>query len=286
MSTIFEKTINTKNHKNYRFNIEQFNSAMELAQVSKTREITDSYFNDKTRAGEVSKIWDGVESYEQAMEFLANGHQETVDRMKEKIKVNVAGQTKRFRFQNNIQGFTPIVPLALQGAPNCMVDMRMTQIKAKVVDVYYDMTCSCATDSEDIIKAGNQILSAIMEMEAQGYRFNLYAVQSYTGSEDADMVVIKVKSSTQPIDLKRISFPLCHTGFFRVVGFDWYSRFPKGTYRSGYGHALKFEFSGNELEECAKEVFGKNSIYFSAQKVISESDGYVKGVLTNESNNR
>lgn len=284
MSTIIEKTISTSGHKKYKVNVEQFSSAMEVAMTCENREITDSQFDDQ-KTEKIDKSWSGVRSYEEALELLRNGHQETVDTLKQKIKVNLGAQKKRFQFQNQPQGFSPIVPLALKGVPNCMIDMKMVPMKSKVVDVYYDMTCSCSTDSEDIINAGRKILSAIMMMEAQGYRFNLYAVQTYSGSRDADMLVVKVKSATQPLDLKRISFPLCHTGFFRVVGFDWYSRFPKGKYRGGYGNTLKFEFKNKgELDEFAEQMFGKNAVFFSAQKIVKEDEQYIKEVLTNGSN--
>lgn len=283
MSTMFEKVVNTSRRKNYKFTVEQFNSAMEVAKTCKEREITNSRFENKQ--DERFGRWEGVKTYDEALEYLRNGHQETVDRMKEKIKVNVSGQTKRFRFQNSPQGFNPIVPLALKGVPNCMIDMRMVPIKSKVIDVYYDMTCASGIDSDDIIEAGRKILTTIYELEAQGYRFNLYAVQTYTDSNDADMLVIKVKSSTQPVDLKRISFPLCHTAFFRVIGFDWYSRFPKGKYRSGYGCALKYQFE-SETEECAKQLFGRNAVFFAAASVVRNNEEYIKGVLTNESNDR
>ena len=281
MSVIYKKIINTNTHKDYKFNIELFNSAFEMARVDKEREITNTRFRDARR--NIDRSWTGIEDFEQAMEFLRNGHQETVDKLKQKI--NLTGQSKRFNFQNNPQGFAPIVPLALKGVPNCMVDMTMKPIKAKVIDIYYDMTCSSYVESDDIIKAGREMLKAIYELEAQGYRFNLYSVQSYSDRGGSDMVIIKIKSATQPVDLKRISFPICHTGFFRVIGFDWYSRFPNGTYRMCYGHSIKNEFY-EELNDVAKQLFGKNSVYFSAQKIIDEDDNYIKNVLLNKDNNK
>lgn len=283
MSKFIQKTINTSEHKNYKVNIEYYDSAMEVAKDCDTRPITNSSFDDKRQKH--FSDWDGVESYEQALDFLKNGHQETVESMRNQFKANISGQRKRFSFQNAPQGFSPIVPLALKGVPNCMIDMQMTQIKAKVLDIYYDMTCSYSTDSNDIIKAGQKILGTIMELEAQGYRFNLYAVQSYSGSRDADVLIVKIKSSTQPIDLKRISFPLCHTAFFRVIGFDWYSKTPHGKFRSAYGHATGYEFK-HELKEFAEQTFGKNATYFTATKIIAEDKEYIKGVLTNDKNNK
>ena len=186
---------------------------------------------------------------------------------------------KRISFQNNIVGASPIVPLALKGVPNCMVDMKMKPIKCKVIDVYYDMTCSCGTNSDDIIKNGQKMLGAILDLEHQGYRFNLYAIQTYSDTKSVDLLAVKIKSSNQPLDLRRMSFPLTHTAFFRVIGFDWYSKFPKGTYRGGYGCALGYELSNSEIKEFSRAMFGDNAVYFVGKNILHNDEEYIKEVL-------
>lgn len=252
---------------------------MEVVDKCRSREMTSSSFDNirEKRFGS----WEGVKSYDEAMGLMKNGYQPTVESMRGVFKANKVGASKRFSFQNNLQGFAPIVPLALKGVPNSMLDMQMRPIKAKVIDVYYDMTASCGTDSDAIIKAGQNILGAIIELETQGYRFNLYACQSYSETKSCDMLVVKVKDATQPIDLKRISFPLTHTAFFRVIGFDWYSRVPGGKYRSAYGKAIAYELDEQKLKQTAEQLFGKNCIYFSAAKILKKNKDHIREVLTN-----
>ena len=100
------------------------------------------------------------------------------------------------------------------------------------------------------------------------------------------MLKIKVKDSAQPIDLKRMSFPLTHTGFFRVIGFDWYSKCPDAKYISCYGHSLDNDFSNETMQKTAKEIFGNNAVWFGCTKIIKESDKYVKEVLENAGNKK
>lgn len=267
----------------YKIMCETYNSAWEVVNDCKKRSITNSSFEDMQRKS--IGDWEGVESYEQALEFLKNGYQPIVDKLKEGIKINLQGDGKRISFHNDIVGYAPIVPLAVLGVPNSMINSTMKKIKAKVVDVYYDMTCSCETDSDDIIKYGTQTLAAIIKLEQSGYRFNLYAIQSYSNSESADMLCVKVKDASQPIDLKRCSFPLMHTGFFRVIGFDWYSKTPKGKPRLGYGYAMAYEKKiKDKLSEMFKEMFGSNAVYISAtqiQKLGDEAEKHLKEVLSN-----
>ena len=279
MSTLFEKTISTKQHKKYRVNVERYNSAMEVVEHCKTRQITNSEIQDKSK--EAFGSWEGVKTYEEALDLLKNGYQPTVDNLKDTLKANKTGNAKRISFANDIQGFAPIVPLALKGIPQSMVNMTMKPIKAKVIDVYYDMTCSAITSSQEIIENGQKLLGTIIALEHQGYKFNLYAVQTYCSDKNADMLIVKVKDSSKPIDLKRISFPLTHTAFFRVIGFDWYSRTPKGTYRCNYGRAMSYVFeSQSERNEFAKQMFGDNAVLLNGN-IIRTDEEHLKGVLTN-----
>lgn len=277
MSTIIEKKIKTSGH-NMQVRAEFYDSAIDVYEDCRRRKITDSNFTNMERKDMGS--FEGVKNYDEALKYLRNGYQPTVNKLREKLNIKDPGQ-KRISFQNNIVGATPIVPLALKGVPNCMVDMKMKQIKCKVIDIYYDMTCSCGTDSDDIIKNGQKMLGAILDLEHQGYRFNLYAIQTYSDTNSVDLLTVKIKSSNQPLDLRRMSFPLTHTAFFRVIGFDWYSKFPKGKYRSCYGHGLGYELSNNEMKEFSSKMFGDNAIYFAGKNILHQDEEYIKEVLKN-----
>ena len=276
MSTVIHKKVNTKHHKNYKVTIEQYNSAMEVANLCDKRPMTSSSFDDmrNTRIRE----WHGVKSYDEAIQFLHDGYQPIVENLKSGTKLKAMGTQKRIQFQNEIQGFAPIVPLAMMGVPNSMINTHIKPIKRKVLNVYYDMTASCGTKAKEIIEAGNKLAGAILELEQQGYKFNLYAVQSYSDVQDADMLVVKIKSSDKPIDLRRMSFPLCHVGFFRVIGFDWYSKFPEARYRSAYGRSMSSTFD-SEYNEAIKQLFGDSAIAISAQKMIYSDKNHIKEVL-------
>lgn len=270
------------------FVIESYNSSADVVHDCKTRRITSNRFcdmQDGTLGGHSTK-WCGVDSYEQALQFLEEGYQPTVEKLNTGIKANLQGNGKRISFHNNIVGYAPIVPLAILGVPNSMINSCMKPIKAKVIDLYYNMTANCDTKSRDIIDAGVKLLSAVVSLEQQGYRFNIYAVQTYYERDKCYMLKVKVKDSAQPIDLKRISFPLTHTGFFRVIGFDWYSKCPEAEYISGYGYSLDYDFNNEKMQKTAKEIFGDNAVWFGCVKVIKEKEEYVKEVLINAGNKK
>lgn len=282
MSIITEKNYN-KNGKQYRVMVERYENTQQMVNDLRTRSITDRSFEDKSKGS--FGTWEGVKTYDECLDYLANGYQPSVDKLKDSVKPAVKGESKRISFKNNVAGANPIVPLALIGVPNCMQYTYIKPIKAKVIDVYYDVACAWNVKSCDIIKAGQMLLATILRLEQQGYKFNLYAVQSYSDSEDCDMLCIKVKSSNQPIDLKRMSYTLTHTSFFRVLGFDWYSRTPKGKYRDAYGHNItsEFDYDGKRTSEFTQQIFGKNSVYLSAmimnKKFKSSKDQYINQMI-------
>lgn len=276
MSTI--RDIKSSNRNISKFHIEFFESADEVVRTCTERKITDSLFHDYSKE-ELRQRWHGVKTYAEALEMMRTGYQPTVDSMKNIFKAN-AGESKRFKFQNNIQGFAPIVPLALKGVPNSMLDMQMKPIKAKVLDIYYNIAVSCSMTPEQLISAGQKILGTIIELEQQGYRFNLYAIQAYARG-DCDMLVVKLKSANQPLDLKRVSFPLTHPAFFRVIGFDWYSKCPGAKYRCGYGSPLSMQIDSNDMPKLAKELFGNNALLFNGQDIIYKDKKSIQETITN-----
>ena len=276
MSVITKKAFKVDG-KDFRVNVETYNSAMEVAQDCKVRKNTSPCFHDyKTHT--IKQDWHGVGSYEEALTLLRDGYQPTVEKLAASFKMSVNGTQKRMSFQNSVAGFAPVVPLALKGVPNSMISTTIKPMKCKVVDVYYDMGVSSGTSTEQIIENGQKVLAAILDLEKQGFRFNLYAVQAYSDYRSADILCVKVKSSDKPIDIKRISFPLTHHAFFRVIGFDWYGKCPVATYRDGYGQALTSNV--HDYKEFGKQVFGDGSIYISCNSIKHQGIDHIKETLT------
>lgn len=256
----------------YSVNMESYNSAREVVELCKSRTMTSTAFHDMPN-WHIHSDWHEVDSYEEALQLLRDGYQPAVEMLKDALKTNksTTAEQKRISFMNDIQGFAPIVPLALKGVPQSMVNMTMKPIKRKVIDVYYDMVVSSLTTPQEIIDNGKRLLGVIMNLEKRGYKFNLYAVQTYSDTDHGcDMLTIKVKDSSRPLDIKKMSYVLMHPAFFRVIGFDWYSKVPNGVYRRGYGHNIAQEVDRSGLNEFVTQVLGKNAVYFAASRLGDE----------------
>lgn len=264
----------------YSMQVETFNSAQDMVSTNEHRMVHNG-FKNMSRIS-IDRGFHGVSTFSEAYTLLKDGYAPTVEKLRNSIKCSSA--KVRNRVFNDVVGYTPNVPLALQGVPTSMVNVKKTLEKTKVIDLYYDMTVACSKRDTELIQAGQLVLRIITEMESRGYKFNLYCVQSYGDGTSTDMVAIKVKSSGQPMDLKRVSFPLTHPAFFRVIGFDWYSKVPNGVYRTGYGHAFSYlvrdgYLSKDDVKHIYKSVFGRNAVRVSCADIIE--GGYAKEVVEN-----
>lgn len=265
---------------------EIYTSALQVVEDCRHREVR---FNDYDMAkASIKKNWQGVDSYDEALELLSSGYQPVTEELKEEL--SVAPTTgPRIAFKNERQGFAPVVPLAIKGVPENMINMHMKPIKAKVIDVYYDMTANAGRTPQEFIKAGKLLLGTIITLEKQGYKFNLYALQDYYGTSDGkkavDFLCVKIKSSDRPIDLKRMSFPLTHPAFFRVIGFDWQGKSPITRYLGwGRGSALSSHYDDRDITKMIRTLYGDNAFYIACTTLITEryNKDKVKEALTND----
>lgn len=275
--------VNAKSKK-LKFNVEEYNSAFELVETSRNRNVMPDWRNYKSEIESPDKSWTGVSSYEEALNLLKSGWTENLESMKTLAnKVSANGNSKRISFQNNVVGFAPIVPLAMMNVPNSMIDTRMKPIKSKVVKILYNITMSCCTDKKEILRNGMKVVEAIINLENSGYRCEVMAMQTYSNDTVADTLLLRVKEANQPLDLKRIMFPLIHPAMFRVIGFDWENKLPTGRWMSGRGRAIGYTY-GDETAKLIKEAFGDNYYYIDGtmMKQNKNNDKYVENLLKGE----
>ena len=263
-------------------NIEIYSNTAEMINDLRIRKRTDKRFDDMPQK-ELDVSWHGVSKYEDALKLLHDGYQPVVDQIRQELYIKPAasinGSQKRYYFENDVAGFQPVVPMAILGLPNSMINMHIRPIRSKIVDIYYDMSCSWLTSSQTIIRNGILVLKYINHLEQQGYKVNLYSVQFHCDDDSGDALCVKVKDSNRPLDLKRISVPIAHTSFFRVLGFDWYSKFPAGKFRRAYGHALAYNFEEEDLQSVIHQLLGPNAVYISAECILDGGEKYIKRAL-------
>lgn len=162
-------------------------------------------------------------SYKEANNLLLYGDHELQKKIEEKgvakLKANLNKYVVRRQTFTSVQGFAPHVANYIAGVPNSMINVRMKHIKQNVVTVFYNCAVSGYTSADSIMDAVVKLCCALIRLEAQGIRVNLYAgtlgegVRS--GENQRAAFSVKVKSSGQPFDTLKMMYPLAHPSFNR-----------------------------------------------------------------------
>ena len=168
-------------HDTFPINLEVVDNGWEVVDLSSTRRLTDERFRSEADfTKDLKESFYGVRNISDAYQLMRSGCPEITKELKDyESKINLSGESKRVRFQNDIVGFAPVVPLAMQGVPNCMSNCEYKSMKNKVINVYYEMGASARYEPSDFRKGGCKLLGALMKLEMSGYRFNLYGFASF-----------------------------------------------------------------------------------------------------------
>lgn len=203
--------------------------------------------------------WAGTASFNDAVSLLSNGWTDKLAEIRKEMaqfdrvmEQNVTYQKKRP--STSVVGFAPHVPNAIMGLPNSMIRTEHTPMKTKVVRIIYNMCMNSGTDADDIMNAGLAVLKIANALERKGMRVRV-DVNPFLAERNREKVcaLVCIKDWRQPIDLKKIAFPVAHPSMFRRIGFRWLETVPElkeQGFTSGYGRSLEEEDACASLLEA------------------------------------
>lgn len=201
--------------------------------------ITETPRNDTFKYGELSSqkkgSWSGTQTYDEAIHLFKDGWSVGAQNLTKKLKVAETDKDVQTAYKNvlSMAGYQAIVPLYLQGVPNCMVSKKPVPVKNKVLTINKLLSASAAVSSETLMNESIKCFQIIKKIEASGIRVNLNLMIS-TGHVCAK---IRLKSAGEKLNISKLAFPLVHTAMFRRLYFKFievYPTIPKN-YRWGYG---------------------------------------------------
>lgn len=234
-----KRTVKQEGRKKYI--IEEYNSFNELISTNDSREVVLNYY-EQARDRE-NDSWCGA-SYENAVEMLRYGW---ADEAKIKAVADKIGQLEKLQdiakmsFKSDIVGYAPIVPLALKGVPQNMINCTRKPKKAKVINLIIDIGVSGDISVAEKLEWGAKVLSGIIGLEKQGFRVRIDVSKVTVTNSQVHMAKVPIKNENQPFDIKRMMFPIAHAAMQRRIFFDWYERLPEAEYHSGHGYSLSVQ---------------------------------------------
>lgn len=231
---------------------EQITNKTEIIEFDSLQEfykyICDTPFNEAFRwakhsSVEADKHWTKTESFEEAVSLFKNGWSDMATKLVQKLKVieSKTEPTMKPRNKLDVCGYQAIVPLYLQGVPNCMVNKKMVPVKQKVITLNKSLDYNGGTSSDKIVEESIKAMQIVKKLEAQGFRCNLNICLGTSAGwgKDAKQFIIKVriKSANEKLNVSKLAFPLVHPSMLRRLFFRFIEVYPNVTknFVSGYG---------------------------------------------------
>ena len=218
----------------------------------------------------------GTKSFKEAINLCKYGDEELRKYIYEQNlkfdNVDTCNKVRRSTI-NDVVGFMPNVPNYVMGVPVNMIRDNRTMINSKILNVYINVAAPWYIDKDDIKKTAAKYVCAINKLEEEGYRCNIYVGSAgKNGSIKKNLLIVKIKSDKEPMNLAKMAFPLCHPSMLRRLKFKWMEIIPID-FGCGYGQPISDD---NAVNELLKLVFRDTKFTILS---VASSNGDVADVI-------
>lgn len=265
--------------------IDEFRNIIHLLNELETRPTNDVFSRTTLSSQKVesdSNPWSGTHTYEEAKELIKFGYDEILDQLKSGLTVPVKTEKNVRRPKNDVVGFLPNIPNAIQGLPQSMINVKAVPQKTKVVNIIYAPVSNCSTNPKEFIAAGIKMVNVINTLELNGIRTNLkIALMLAYVDDEVVAVLVNVKRDSEHLNLKKICFPIAHPAMLRRFGFRWLETTPKirsKFWTGGYGSSNVT----NADRKIVENKLGNNSTIFTLKGISQLNEDQIMQVILNQ----
>lgn len=265
---------------------ETFNSIEQMITVLDKRSPNKIWEGKSQTSNDEGGGFLGTKTYADAVELIKKGWEDPVKELKTAqtaLRVKANGSTLKTRPRNSVVGYAPCVPAAILGLPESMIATERTPQKIKAVSIIYCSDASAGTATKEFLKCGAVVLNIVNELELKGYRVRL--VNEFTGAErDNEALISRVvlKDWRQPLDLKKITFPLAHSAMCRRFSFRYTETQPElrnTGWRPGYGRPIGSRGYAKVVEAYRKEGLLTDNEYYLNLQMVQKNDYDMQKVM-------
>lgn len=164
-----------------------------------------------------SEDFTGTKTIDDANNLLINGYHDGAARVKKHMgKPDISGG--RRVLYNSVVGFAPNVPAYIQGSPLSMINARKTRAPQRVVTICYNSAVGICVSAAQIEEAAAKLFNIVAGLEASGCRVDLWVLLLCKKHNEDINAALKIKSSSQPLNLLKMIYPVIHPSFLRRHG--------------------------------------------------------------------
>lgn len=265
--------------------IDEFQNITHLMNELENRPVNTVFINEFLSSQKIDdefRPWSGTRTYEEAEKLIKFGYDGILDQLKKGLIVPIKTENNIRRPKNDVIGFLPNVPNAIQGLPQSMINVKAVPQKTKVVNIIYAPVSNGGTNPQEFIDAGIKMVNVISALELNGIRTNLKIAMKFSYTEDEVVAaLVTVKRDSEHLNLKKICFPIAHPAMLRRFGFKWLETSPKiqsHSWTIGYGSSNVYD----EDRRAIEKKLGNNSTIFTFKGISQLNEDEIMRVILNQ----
>ena len=219
--------------------VTDFQNITELVHFIETEKVYPNFKNKVGCQDSISgdRAFTETENFEEAKDLLLHGWEHGTKEIKGRVEAKETGVNVKQKTVYDVAGYQCSVPRYLQGIPTNMINKKSVAQKNKVITINKSCSYRAMESAETIRTESVKVLQLVNRLEKQGYRVNLNVI---FGSVKRNTVVTKVriKTSSQKLNIKQTAFPLVHPSMLRRIIFAVWERSEECSYYGfeyGYG---------------------------------------------------
>lgn len=213
----FTKKCTNEGDKVYNYS---FNNLNDLYNYLKSEPIVNKKIFKKQASVTQKKSFAG-ESLEEAIEYLKGGYK--IDFKKFDIAVS---SMEKFgledidsrKIERTLHGGAYIQSLVAAGAPDCMI-RYIQDFEPKKISVYFQLSYSSNTNSEQIFNRGIATINLIQQLEAKGYIVDLKVFELSRKIDEYVDINISIKQIDEVLNISKCYYPFVSKEFLRRLLF-------------------------------------------------------------------
>lgn len=213
----------------------------------------------------------GTSSYEEANVLLMHGDHEMSSRIRERIPENMYGVQSvmqacgtQTHMQRGAVGYRVNIGAFLSGSKKCMLRKVRQKVQQPVITLCYNNGICSGISTEEAIDVNSRVMAAVMEIERQGIRVNLYVSQLSKENNGAYVAgpILRIKDADQLLDSEKMGYPLCSPSILRRHKFRFIEIHPNVplAFADTYGSPLD---SVEEYKKALDEAQVKYDVCFT-----------------------
>jgi hypothetical protein len=204
---------------------------------------------------------------------IDGGYWEQGARDLENCHVDVDFTSIKRSIETSVAGFSPIVPHAIIGLPNSMMNSVKARKPSRVLKIGVNCARPHSVSESEALNRGRAILAVIQYLEQSGYSLELWAYWRNVSRHDLMLkadINVKIKASNERLNVASLAFAICSTAFNRRLCWRFAESCPKSWRLSTKKHRYGFGQLANNSGFDYTFPFSSEGMYYTKEQALSK----------------